>query len=90
MIMNKETVYDYLIKRMTESLFDHNKGLDRDDLAIFLSSLFPRCENCPIKSYCEGQCYDAWMGVLFLPYKIWMDIITTYRVDQLIKKDGDE
>lgn len=87
--MNKETVYDDMIKGMTETIFDHIKGLDRDDLVIFLSNLFPRCENCPIKSYCEGHCYDAWMDVLFLPYKNWMDIITNYRVDQLIKKDGE-
>lgn len=87
--MNKETVYDDLIKRMTESLFDHIKRLDRGGLVIFLSNLFPRCENCPIKNYCEGQCYDTWMGTLFLPYKNWMDIITRYRVDQLIKKDGE-
>lgn len=88
--MNKETVYDDMIMGMTESLFDHIKCLERDDLAIFLSNLFPHCENCPIKSYCEGHCYDAWMDALFLPYKNWMDIITNYRVDQLIKKGGDK
>lgn len=89
--MNKRlTIYDEMIKRMTESLFDHIKNLDREGLAIFLSNLFPRCENCPIKSYCEGQCYDTWMDVMFLPYKNWMYIITNYRVDQLIKKDGDK
>lgn len=83
------TIYDEMIKRMTESLFDHIKNLDREGLAIFLSYLFPRCENCPIKNYCEGQCDDTWMEALFLPYKNWLDIINAHRVDQLINKEGD-
>lgn len=88
--MNKRlTIYDEMIKRMTESLFDHIKNSDRDGLVIFLSNLFPRCENCPIKSYCDGQCYEAWADVLFLPYKNWMEVISAYRVEQIISKEGD-
>ena len=88
--MNKRlTIYDETIKRMTESSFDHIKNLDREGLVIFLSNLFPRCENCPIKNYCEVQCDDTWMDALFLPYKNWMDIMNAHRVDQLINKEGD-
>ena len=88
--MNKRlSIYDEMIQRMTESLFDHIKNLDRDGLVIFISNLFPRCENCPIKDYCEGQCYDTWMDALFLPYKSWMNIMNNYRVEQIINKEGD-
>lgn len=77
--MNKRlTIYDETIKRMTESLFDHIKNLDREGFAVFLADLFPRCENCPIKDYCEGLCYYTWADALFLPYKNWVNIMNAY------------
>ena len=88
--MNKRlTIYDEMIKRMTESLFGHIKNLDREGLAIFLSDLFPVAKIALSKTIVKDNVMiPEWMLCFYL-IKNWVDIMNTYRVGQLINKEGD-